>query len=162
VIAEFRGFVRKVNRVAAVLASAALLGMVALITLQVILRRFFNSPIDYTDEVSGYLLVAVTLFGLSYAMEKGDHIRVDMGIERLPPAVLRWFRIGWCVVGIAFSVLLAVETAKYAIESAHLGSVSIDSQTLVWPVQALLPVGFALLALELLTQLLEAVAGRSP
>lgn len=160
-IAEFRGLVRKLNRVAAVLASAALLAMIGLITLQVILRRFFNSPIDYTDEISGYLLVAVTLFGLSYAMEKGDHIRVDMGIERLPASVLRWLRIGWCLVGIAFSALLAFETAGYAIESAHLGSVSIDSQTLQWPIQALLPVGFALLGLELLTQLIDSIAGES-
>lgn len=160
-IAEFRGLARKLNRGAAILASAALLGMIGLITLQVILRRFFNSPIAYTDEFSGYLLVAVTLFGLSYAMEKGDHIRVDMGINRLPPAVLRWLRIGWCLVGIGFSVLLAFETGAYAIESARLGSVSIDSQTLTWPIQALLPVGFGLLGLELLTQLFDAVVGRS-
>lgn len=159
--AGFRGLVRKLNGVAAALACAALLGMIGLISLQVILRRFFNSPIEYTDEVSGYLLVAVTLFGLSYAMEKGDHIRVDMGIDRLPPRALRWLRIVWCVVGIGFSLLLALETAAYAIESARLGSVSIDSQTLQWPIQALLPVGFALLGLELLTQLLDAIAGQS-
>jgi TRAP-type mannitol/chloroaromatic compound transport system permease small subunit len=45
-------------------------------------------------------------------------------------------------------------------ESTRLGSVSIDSQTLTWPIQALLPVGFGLLALELLMQLIEAVAGK--
>ncbi len=159
-MAGLRGVVGKLNGIAAALASAALLGMIGLITLQVVLRRFFDSPIDYTDEVSGYLLVAVTLFGLSYAMEKGDHIRVDMGIERLPPSVLRWFRAGWCIVGIAFSALMAFETAAYAIESARMGSVSIDSQTLLWPVQALLPVGFALLGVQLFVQLLDAIAGR--
>jgi TRAP-type mannitol/chloroaromatic compound transport system permease small subunit len=56
--------------------------------------------------------------------------------------------------------LLAFETAAYAIESARLGSVSIDSQTLMWPIQALLPVGFGLLALELLAQLFDVVAGK--
>jgi TRAP-type C4-dicarboxylate transport system permease small subunit len=160
VIERFRGLAGKLNRGAAALASAALLGMVGLITLQVILRKFFNSPIEYTDEVSGYLLVAVTLFGLSYAMEKGDHIRVDMGIDRLPSRVLRWLRICWCLIGIVFSLLLAFETAAYAIESARLGSVSIDSQTLMWPIQALLPAGFGLLALELLAQLFDVVAGK--
>jgi len=159
-MAGFRKIVRTLNRAAAALAAAARGSMIVLITLQVILRRLFNSPIDYTDEVSGYLLVGVTLLGLAYAMEKGDHIRVDMGLERLPPAVLRWLRIGWCIVGIAFSALLAFETGAYALESARMGSVSIDSQTLVAPIQALLPVGFILLALELLTQLLDAVEGR--
>ena len=161
-MAGFRSIVRKLNRGAAALAAAALLAMIALITLQVVLRRLFNSPIEYTDEVSGYLLVAVTLLGVSYAMEKGDHIRVDMGLERLSPPILRGFRIGWCVVGIAFSALLAYETGAYALESARLGSVSIDSQTLLWPIQALLPAGFALLGFELVTQLLDAIAGRSP
>ena len=160
-MAGFRKIVRTLNRAAAALAAAALVSMIVLITLQVILRRLFNSPIAYTDEVSGYLLVGVTLLGLAYAMEKGDHIRVDMGLERLPPAVLRWLRIGWCIVGIAFSALLAFETGAYALESARMGSVSIDSQTLVAPIQALLPVGFALLALELVTQLLDAVEGRN-
>ena len=161
-IAGLRGAARRLNRAAAALACVALLAMIALITLQVVLRRLFNSPIDYTDEVSGYLLVAVTLFGLSYAMEKGDHIRVDLGVDRLPPGVLRWIRVVWCVVGLAFSAMLAFETAKYAIESVRLGSVSIDSQTLVWPIQALLPAGFALLGLELATQLVDALAGPAP
>ena len=160
-MAAFQRLVRELNRGAAVLAAAALLAMIALITLQVILRRFFDSPIDYTDEVSGYLLVAVTVLGLSYAMEKGDHIRVDMGLERLPAPILRRLRIGWCLVGIAFSVLLAYETGAYALESARMGSVSIDSQTLLSPVQALLPLGFVLLGLELVRQLLDALAGRS-
>lgn len=161
-IAALRAAVRTLNRVAAALASAALLAMVALITLQVVLRRLFDSPIDYTDEASGYLLVAVTLFGLSYAMEKGDHIRVDMGIEGLPPRILRWCRVGWCVFGIAFSALLAFETARYTMESVRLGTVSIDSQRLVWPMQLLLPIGFALLALELVTQLAEALSRPAP
>jgi len=160
-MAGFRSIVRKLNRGAAALAAAALLAMIALITLQVVLRRLFNSPIEYTDEVSGYLLVAVTLLGVSYAMEKGDHIRVDMGFEHLPPAFLRGLRIGWCVVGIVFSVVLAYETGAYALESARMGSVSIDSQMLLAPIQALLPVGFALLGLELVTQLLDAIVGRS-
>ncbi|MGE5097144.1 MAG: TRAP transporter small permease [Betaproteobacteria bacterium] len=159
-MAAFQRLVRRLNRGAAVLAAAALLAMIALITLQVILRRLFDSPIDYTDEISGYLLVAVTLLGLSYAMEKGDHIRVDMGIERLPAPVLRGFRIGWCIIGIAFSALLAYETGAYALESARMGSVSIDSQTLLSPIQALLPLGFALLGLELARQLLDALMGR--
>lgn len=158
---RFLGAVRALNRGAAVLAAAALLAMIALITLQVLLRRFFNSPIDYTDEVSGYLLVAVTLLGLSYAMEKGDHIRVDMGLERLPARALRWLRVVWCVVGIGFSGLLAWETAKYTLDSAQMHSVSIDSQTLVWPIELLLPVGFAMLALELVAQLVAALAGRA-
>jgi TRAP-type C4-dicarboxylate transport system permease small subunit len=160
VIARLRGIAWRLNRVAAALGCAALLAMIALITLQVVMRRFFNSPIDYTDEVSGYLLVAVTLCGLSYAMEKGDHIRVDMGLDRLPPRVLRGLRVAWCMVGLAFSAVLVFETARYAIESVRLGSVSIDSQTLVWPIQALLPAGFALLGLELVAQLLVALTER--
>ncbi|MGH8802194.1 MAG: TRAP transporter small permease [Casimicrobiaceae bacterium] len=160
-MARFRSVVRKLNRGAAALAAAALAAMIVLITLQVILRRFFNSPINYTDEVSGYLLVGVTLLGLSYAMEKGDHIRVGMGLERLSPHVLRWFHIAGCVVGIAFSILLTYETGAYALESARMGSVSIDSQTLVAPIQALLPLGVALLGLQLATQLLDAIEGRS-
>lgn len=161
-MAGFRSTVRKLNRVAATLAGAALAAMIALITLQVVLRRIFDSPIQYTDEVSGYLLVAVTLLGLSFAMEKGDHIRVDMGLDRLPARILRPLRIVWCMVGLAFSVTLTYETAAYAIESARMGSVSVDSQTLLAPIQALLPVGFALLGIELVAQLIEAIAERNP
>jgi len=157
---RFKAIVRLLNRVAAWLAAAALIGLVALITLQVVLRRLFNAPIVFTDEFSGYLLVAITVLGLSYALQHGDHIQVEMGLGRLPPRVLRWFRLGWCTVGLVLTVLLTVQTTGYVLESIRLGSVSIESQVPLAPVQALVPFGFILLSLELVVQFLDALQAR--
>lgn len=159
-MALLRTTVQVLNRAMGVLAAIALVGLTGLITLQVILRRMFDSPLIFVDEVSGYLLVIVTFLGLGYAMQCGDHIRVEMGQGRLSASALRWLSVAWYVIGLVFTLVLTVESAKYAIDSVRLGSVSITSQIPLAPFQALIPVGTGLLALELLIGLIDTLISR--
>lgn len=149
-----------VNRVGAALAAVALSALALLITLGVVLRRVFGAPLVFTDEFSAYLLVVVTYLGLGYAMQHGDHIQVEIVVRRLRPRALRWLRVAWSVVGLVFTGLLTVRTAVLALDSLRIGRVSIESQVVLAPIQAIAPVGLALLFVGLAVQLLDAVAGR--
>jgi TRAP-type C4-dicarboxylate transport system permease small subunit len=51
--------------------------MVALIVVAVFFRRVLNSPVLFSDEISGYLLLGSIFLGLSYTFLTGGHVRVD-------------------------------------------------------------------------------------
>lgn len=152
---RFVAFTATLNRISAAVACVALGALVVLITLQVVRRRVLDAPIVYTDEVSGYLLVAVTFLGLGYALLHGDHIQVEFLTSRLAPGRRRWLRAGACLLGLAFTGLLTARTAALALDSARLGAFSITSQVPLAPIQAIAPLGFALLFLQLAAHLIE-------
>lgn len=152
---RFVAFAAALNQLGAAVACVALGALVVLITLQVVRRRLLDAPIVYTDEVSGYLLVAVTFLSLGYALQHGDHIQVEFLTGRLAPRRLRWLRAGWCLIGLGFTGLLTVRTAVLALDSARLGAFSITSQVPLAPIQAVAPLGFALLFLQLAARLVD-------
>lgn len=62
-----------------------LLGMVALVFMNVILRYFFNSGITWSEEMARYLFVWLIFVGAIGAMRDNAHLGVDTGIKRLKP-----------------------------------------------------------------------------
>ncbi len=64
-------------------AGAALGAVVVLVTLacvaySVVLRYVFATPVTWTDELSGYLVVAIVMLGAAESLRRGDHISVDL------------------------------------------------------------------------------------
>lgn len=149
------------NGLAAAVAATALMVLTLVITLQVIRRRLFDAPLVYTDEISGYLLVVLTFLGLAYAMQHGDHIQVEIATRRLSQVARRRLHIAGCLVGLGFTGLLATRSAALALDSARLDAFSIVAHLPLAPIQAVAPVGFALLFLQLLVQLGQAFGQRS-
>jgi TRAP-type transport system small permease protein len=58
--------------------------MVVLVFGNVVLRYGFNSSISMSDEVSRWLFVWVTFLGAVVALQKHEHLGVDMVVDRLP------------------------------------------------------------------------------
>jgi TRAP-type C4-dicarboxylate transport system permease small subunit len=58
--------------------------MVVLVFSNVVLRYGFNSSIPMSEEVSRWLFVWMTFLGSIVAMQKKEHLGIDMIVERLP------------------------------------------------------------------------------
>jgi len=58
--------------------------MVVLVFGNVVLRYGFNSSISMSDEVSRWLFVWVTFLGAVVALQRHEHLGVDMLVDRLP------------------------------------------------------------------------------
>ena len=67
------------------LSSFCLVGMVLLMLLEVVLRSFFNSTTENSDELVGYLLVGVSFLSLALCQSRGAFHRVEMVQMRLGP-----------------------------------------------------------------------------
>lgn len=152
-----------VARIAQAIAGIACLGCLALICWAVAMRYFFNAPQSWTDEAGGWLVVAMVMLAVAEAQRRGENIGVDWLVDRWTGARRR------AVIGLgALSVLVVAivlivegrqmvdETLLYGIKSNALPDAPL------WAVQALIPIGAALLLLVAVAQIAASFAGREP
>jgi TRAP-type C4-dicarboxylate transport system permease small subunit len=144
------------------LAGATVLGLTALITSAVVARRVFGAPILAADEVSGYLLLAIVFFGLAHTMKAGGHIRADIVLTHVPLKVRALLELLATVLAIGFA--LALLGGAWALLTEYYGHATTSFKYLqipLWMPASLLVVGAALLALQLVAQLLPKLRGPS-
>ncbi len=53
---------------------------------QVTSRYVFNNPSSFTDELAGFLLIWVSLFGAAYATGQKAHLAIELLPQKLSPA----------------------------------------------------------------------------
>lgn len=150
-------------RAATGLAAVAVLACFALVCLGVGMRYFYNRPLTWSDEVCGWLVVAIVMLAVADAQRRGENIGVDLLLDRSRGRVRRaLLALGSACVAVAALMMTVhgVEMVQFSrmldLRSMTLGNVSI------WTVQVLVPAGAALLLVVSLAQLLLLAAGRTP
>lgn len=161
--AAFGRFAALLARAAVALGGVAVLLCFALVCYSVAMRYFLNEPLGWSDEVTGWLVVAVVMFGVADAQIRGDHIGVDLLTDRAGPGLKRALGL----LGAALTAITAALIAWQGVEMVQFSAMlDLRSNTLgsapVWPVQALVPLGGALLCVAALAQVLAYAAGRDP
>ena len=140
----------------AVLACAVLAVMTVLITVEVVLRSFFSTSMYFTDEYSGYMVLAVAALGVAYCREKNALLTVDFLIERLNPAVRSKVVFVYGLASLAFCVLLDFYVIRLVVQSIDRGmSAATMTATPLWIPQLLLPIGITLLCLVVARKLVR-------
>jgi len=97
---------------------------VLLVTIEVISRKVFSTSVIGSDEISGYILACATAWGLSYALYRRRHIRVDAVYVHLPAAVQRTLDIIALVALGSFFSILAYQAVFVFAESWRIGAES--------------------------------------
>lgn len=124
--------------------------MIALVATNVLLRYSLSLGSVWAQELEWHLLAALILFGMSYALQRGDNVRVDVFYATFKP------RSQFIVNAVSHGLLLAVAlifvklSLAYVMQSYSIGERSADPGGIPcrWAVKALIPLGFGLLALQ--------------
>ncbi|MEM9605219.1 MAG: TRAP transporter small permease [Pseudomonadota bacterium] len=90
----------RTSRVLVWIGGALILGSAVLVTVEVVLRKLFNTSIGGADELSGYAFAVATSLGFAYALFERAHIRVDALLVVLP----RGARIALSFFGLALLI----------------------------------------------------------
>ena len=120
--------------------------------------------IDYSSnawlEIQWYLFSAIFLLGGGYTLLRNEHVRIDVVSAHLSPRTRAWIDIfGLLLFVMPLCVMLVVLGVPYARFSYVVGEVSSNAGGLIrWPAKALIPLGFALLGLQALSELIKRVA----
>ena len=153
----------RVAAVAGVISGAAVVAMTALVTVEVLSRDLFGRSTLIADEMSGYLLVALTFLGLAPTLRGGGFIRIDTYRARLRGRGRLALEVAIHLLALGYAVLLDWYLWRLALDAWRLGSTSIQiSRTPLWIPQACMAIGGLLLAFDLLARLAVVAAGGSP
>ena len=86
--------------------------MVLLVFGNVVLRYGFNSGLVFSEEVSRFVFMWLTLLGALLALHEGGHLGMTSVVDRLPPAGRRAARLLADLVMLGCCILLAHGTWK--------------------------------------------------
>jgi len=106
-------------------ALAALLGMVGIVSADIIGAKFFNFPLPGAVELVSFLGVIVAGFSAARTYELGRHIRVDFIVRLLPLGVQRILLCIGLLLSMVLFGLLIWRTFLYGRDIAEAGEVSL-------------------------------------
>jgi TRAP-type mannitol/chloroaromatic compound transport system permease small subunit len=91
---------------------------------------------------------------MTYALQRGEHVRVDVFYARFGPRGQAAVDLLSAVLAVAFALLVVRYSLPYVQQSYSIGEVSNDPGGLPyrWALKALTPLGFALFALQAAAQ----------
>ncbi len=141
--------------------SAAMVVAAVVITCQMIFIRFvLNGSTVWQTEAVVYLVIAATLVGLPYVQRLRGHVNVDLiplalhGRARL---VLCYVTLGLSIVIVAFMLFSGFDSWHFAWDRGWRSDTGWGVQ--LWIPSLSLPVGFALLLLQLVADLVAVLMG---
>ena len=127
-----------------------LLAMVVMIGAEAIARNVFGTSLQVTDEVGGYLLVALTFLSMSVAEAHGGFHRVEFVQMRLSPRMRLISQIVFELMSLAASALVTWQLIRLAMNSYRSEDVApTPLATPLWMPQTSMGIGMALLCLAL-------------
>jgi len=124
-----------------------------------VVRYLFSDSSNARLEVQWYLFSAIFLLGAAHTFRMNEHVRVDVIYGNLPERTRLWVDI----FGIVFFLLPAMTVLAWMSWPLFLGQFlsgegsSNAGGLLRWPVWALMPLGFALVALQGVSELIKRV-----
>jgi len=148
-----KSFVARIDRLVELIGVATswlALVIVALMATNVLLRYLFHSGTVWSQELEWHLLVPLILFGMSYALRHGEHVRVDILYAKFPDRAKDIVDLVSAILAIAISVLVIWFSLHYVQQSYVIDEGSPDPGGIPhrYFIKGLIPVGFALLLLQ--------------
>lgn len=143
------------SRASGVVAGICILVTAIIVAYEVILRFVFNAPTEWVNETSVYLVMVSAFLGFAPALAAGKHISVDLILSNLSPKATSVIKIIVSLLGLLFSLVFLYTSAEMVFNSYRLNMLSVSTLRIpLYLPQLALPVGFALLALQFVANLL--------
>jgi TRAP-type mannitol/chloroaromatic compound transport system permease small subunit len=111
-------------------------------------------------EVQWYMFAGMVLLGGPYTLKMNEHVRVDLFYGMASERVRLWIDIvGGLLFLMPICLILIHFTWPWFVDSWEIGEQSSNAGGLIrWPVKFLLPFGFALMALQGISEIIKRIA----
>jgi C4-dicarboxylate transporter DctQ subunit len=140
---------------------AFLLAAMTVITfMQVVARYVFNYSFVWALELTGVLFAWLIFVGMSYGVRVGAHIGVDALVKSLGARAARVLGVIAAVLCLAYALIVTVGGYQYVSKMYDVGILMQDMPVQQWIPRAILPVGFALLAIRFAQVLYQLASGK--
>jgi TRAP-type mannitol/chloroaromatic compound transport system permease small subunit len=132
-----------------------------------LVRKIFNQSSNGLLEIQWYLFAAVFMLGAGYGFLKNSHVRIDFISSKLSDRARNWIDvIGIVIVLFPFCAIGIALGGPFFLQAFTSGEMSQNAGGLIrWPAYGLIPLGFALLMLQGVSELIKRIAfltGKGP
>jgi TRAP-type mannitol/chloroaromatic compound transport system permease small subunit len=132
-----------------------------------IVRKVFNVSSNGLLEIQWYLFAAVFMLGGGYVFLRNAHVRIDFISTKFSPRTRNWIDVAGIIVFL-FPMCYMMATLGWPLfeRAWESGEMSSNAGGLIrWPVYGLIPLGFTLLFIQGVSELIKRFAfitGRGP
>ncbi len=131
------------------------------------IRKLFNYSSNAYLEIQWYLFSVIFLFGAGYVLLHNAHVRIDIVAGRLSPRAQNWIDV-FGILFFLFPMAITIMWLSWPLfmDSYTRNEVSTNAGGLIiWPARLMVPIGFFLLILQGVSELIKRIAflaGRIP
>ncbi len=136
------------------------LALIAIIVLQVILRKVFSNGQIALEELQWHLYATAVMFGTAYAQITNMHVRVDLFYHKFSVRQKAITDLcGLLFLAIPFVVVVIIHAYDFTYESWRVNESSASPSGLPyrWLIKSVIPISFSLLLLSMLAKILRTV-----
>ncbi len=125
-----------------------------------VIRKAFNMSSNAWLEAQWYLFGAAFLLAAAYTLKQNEHIRIDIVYGMFSRRIQHWIDLlGHIFFLMPFVVLMIVYFLEYVELSFRTKEVSTNAGGLIlWPAKSLLLIGFFLLGLQGISEIIKKIA----
>lgn len=125
-----------------------------------IIRKVLNTSSNAWLEAQWYLFGAAFLLAAAYTLKQNEHIRIDIVYGMWSRRVQHWIDLlGHLLFLMPFVILMIFYFIPYFLLSYRTGEVSTNAGGLIiWPAKLLLLIGFILLAIQGVSEIIKKIA----
>jgi len=137
-----------------------ILAAVLISAVNAVVRKLFNMSSNGLLEIQWYLFAAVFLLAAGYTLLRQEHVRIDVILGRFSKRTQITIE-AVCIVVFLFPFCINVITLVWplVVQAYVTGEMSSNAGGLIrWPVFAMVPVGFALLLIQGVSELIKRIA----
>ncbi len=140
--------------------SWALLAAVIICSGNALIRYVFNYSSNAWLEIQWYLFSAMFLLAAPYTLKRDEHVRIDVITGRFSKRTQVWIDVfGFVFFLLPMALMVLYYSYPYAMLAYTSNEVSSNAGGLiVWPAKMLLPIGFLLLCLQGISELIKRIA----
>jgi TRAP-type mannitol/chloroaromatic compound transport system permease small subunit len=111
-------------------------------------------------EIQWYMFGAMFLLAAGYALKHEEHVRVDVFFSRMTPKQQAWLDVfGGIFFLMPMAVIIGWLSIPMVVNSIKIWEHSSDPGGLLrWPIKIVIPIGFALLALQGIAEIIKKYA----
>lgn len=152
-------FIDTINEKIGLTISWALLVAVIICAANALMRYTFSISSNAWLEIQWYLFSAVFLLAASYTLRRNEHVRIDVLAAKLPKRVQVIIdAFGFVLFVLPMSIITLYYSVPFVMRSIEIQEMSSNAGGLiVWPAKILIPIGFALLTLQGISEFIKRI-----
>lgn len=147
------------DRVEEIVAAVCLSVMTVLAFANVVARYVFSASFSFSEEITTYLFVLLSLLGTAIAARRRAHLGLTILTDLVSPKVRRILHIIGYLFAVAFTGAIFYYGILMVISQRQLGQVTVNMQWPEWIFGSFVPVGALLATIRFAQVLVEEIRG---